>query len=496
MKKWICVFISLVLVGCTGLHTKSKNKASEVQANIHASSMRSDAPAAVFVTEPPVDLNGTKIEHRPAWMSKPAAITVSGAPFYAVAEELMHDSGAFVKYGEDVDVNLPIVMDYLGGSVGDALEALASATGYAYDFSDRQVSWSAFVFERFDISYVGGDYSYLIGKDGDEDSESSAERMGGVSVEVGSNKSQFSNIAGDKVSVYEEVMDTLEAIVGDVGSVIVSRAGSSVSVRTTPVRMERVREFMNSMNDALSRQVVLEIKVLKFTSRNSAVSGIDWSLIRENARGVLAFDGSTTSSLASTMFSGAPITFSGTRTGGRSDGSQVLLQMLAEQGTVSVVTEPRVITQVNRVAELEMKQLTGYIARTEVTSNESGYPSVGITQGTVQDGYTIYLLANVDSRNRIYLHVSSLLSDLLNIERKEVHESAIESPNFVENRFTQTAVLNPGETLLLNGLKQLVNSADSAGPVRSRILQTTRGGREVIEETVVLVTPTILNMGR
>lgn len=496
MKKVVwSALIAAVLVGCTGIHSESSKRAAEVRADIHANTMRSDAPAALFVTEPPVDLQGVKIEHRPAWMNKPAIISASGAPFYAVAEELMRGSGAFVKYGPDVDVNMPVEMDYAGGTVGDALEALASATGFTYDFTDRQVSWAAFVFERFDISYVGDAYNYLIGKTDSEGNTSSNNSAGGVSIEVGSNKSQFSNINATDVSAYEEILDTLDAIVGDVGEVVVSRAGAAVSVRTTPARMDRVRDYMNEMNNALARQVVLEVKVLKFTSSDSAVAGIDWSMVRETASGVINFDGFATNAMAQTMFSGAPITLSGTRTTGRHNGSQLLVQALAEQGTVSVVTEPRVVTQVNRVAELEIKKLTGYIARTEVTPNQDANASVAITQGTVEDGYTIYLIANVDSRNRIFLHISSLLSDLLNIDRKDVGDNAIETPNFVESRFTQTAILNQGETMVLNGLKQLVNSADSAGPVRSRFLQTVRGGQQVVEETVVLVTPTILNMG-
>jgi hypothetical protein len=160
-----------------------------------------------------------------------------------------------------------------------------------------------------------------------------------------------------------------------------------------------------------------------------------------------------------------------------------------------VVTEPRILTQVNRVAELKMAEIKGYIAQTIVTTDDGGQTSTSIEQGTVSDGYNIYVLTNVDSQKRIYLHISSMLSDILSIERKTVGTTAIESPNITESQFSQSLVLMSGQTVLANSLKQVVSSNNASSPLDADTHATFKSGQQVIEEIVVLITPTIVNVG-
>jgi len=295
--------------------------------------------------------------------------------------------------------------------------------------------------------------------------------------------------------VFEEVHGTLAALVDGVGKFVISEATSSVVVRTTPGRMNAVKKYLFQLNETLSTQILLDVQVLKFRHNNAAASGIDWNLVRQNASSTLSFAGALASNGSSALFSGTPTTMQAQATSGGWNASTLLISALQEQGTVSVVTEPRILTQVNRVAELKMAEIKGYIAQTIVTTDTGGQTSTSIEQGTVSDGYNIYVLTNVDSQKRIYLHISSMLSDILSIERKTVGTTAIESPNITESQFSQSLVLMSGQTVLANSLKQVASSNNASSPLDADTHATFKSGQQVIEEIVVLITPTIVNVG-
>jgi hypothetical protein len=136
----------------------------------------------------------------------------------------------------------------------------------------------------------------------------------------------------------------------------------------------------------------------------------------------------------------------------------------------------------------------GYIQQFTSNRDSEGNLSTSVIPGSVTDGYNIYVLSNVDAHDRIYLHISSMLSDILNIEKKVVGDSQIETPNVNENQFSQTIVMRPGQTVLANSLKQVVSSNNASSPVDATNQATFKSGQQVIEETVVLITPTILRL--
>ena len=175
-----------------------------------------------------------------------------------------------------------------------------------------------------------------------------------------------------------------------------------------------------------------------------------------------------------------------------------LLELLNQFGDISIVTEPRVVTQSNRVVELELGNITGYLGESEVTSvssNSSVLPAVDLEAAYVEDGYFLFALAKVGNNGNVVMHLASRFQDLLDIVRKEAGASAIETPSVSRHRFVQTVVMRNGSTLVLNALRQEVHEKEGNSPGNARHLPTFKSGRTKIVETLVLVTPVILDMG-
>jgi MSHA biogenesis protein MshL len=489
----IAIFI-FMLIGCTGhmARKQSDKDIKQVKNEIRLTEKINTTVAAMYVTEPPASTVPRKIERLPSWSKTPYKFTASKIPFFYVAEDMVKRHGIHVTYGPQVDINQKVQFSFNGeGNVYQAMKALASSSGYHFETKDDSVSWSAFIYETFDVAYAGGTYNYSIGSEAGSDQQASG--LQGQSLVVGGNDDQFSNVSADDLNIFEDLEKSLGSIVGLAGEVNVSQASTSVIVKTTPARMTHVRRYMQSMEDRLAKAIVLQFKVLRFTSKNNTASGVDWSLLRTAASNTLSFDSSIVSSVTQSLFSGAPTSFGVTRNEGSLSGSQLLISALEEQGDVSIVTERQIHTLINRAASIDDSELTGYIARTETTTNQDANPSISIEPGTVKDGYSIHVITNADRYGRIYMHVSSTLADLLKISRKEVGSSAIETPQVSESKFNQTAILRNGETMVLNSTVSVTNETGGVSPLSAKYLPTYRSGRKDVQETLVLVTPIILD---
>ncbi len=477
----------LSITACSGqrLHDQLQVESDNVQEKVKVKRELNELPAAIFVDTPTGPISSVPIVKVPKWYANEHAMVSQGLPFYLLVDDLARSNGVVVHYGADLDIHLPIHVVYQHGTAKGALDALAASSGYTYSTTSNQIKWAKYKTKRFDLSYVGGNYNYLIGNESGTTSD--------ANTVLGSNTAQYQNIKSTDSNVFQEVLGTLNALVDGTGHVVLSEATSSVVVRTTPERMETVTDYLLSLNNALATQILLDVQVLKFRHNNAAASGIDWNLVRQNASSTLSFAGALATNGSSALFSGTPTTMQALATAGHWNTTKLLISALQEQGTVSVVTEPRILTQVNRVAELKMAEIKGYIAKTIVTSDTGGQTSTEIVPGTVSDGYNIYVLSNIDSQNRIYLHISSMLSDILKIERKTVGTTVIETPNITESQFSQTIVMRSGQTVLANSLKQVASSNNASSPLDTDKHATFKSGQQVIEETVVLITPTILN---
>ena len=483
-KIYLILGITVVLSGCAAgpLHDQveldqqhKKDKVVDFIDNQHTSE------AVVFLDTPPPTVRIEEIDTSPAWHKATADIQVGGLAFYKVVDLIVQEHGLVVHFAPDVDINMPIFLNFNGKAI-DALNAIASSSNYSFSTHGHSMSWRSYETKRYSISHIGGKYEYQIGSSAGEDS-------GGGDGELSSSNNEFQKTSG-RSSLLEEIKATLESITGDDESakVIMSESASSVTVIARRSALNVVDAYMKDVNDDLSLQVELAVQVIKFQSNQSASAGVDWNLIRDTTSTTLSFDGATISSDSSNSVANV---FGLTQNTGAYAASNVLLSALSEQGTVTIVTEPTIITQVNRVAELHLGEKETYISQTTTTVDSEGNTTTSIEPSTVSSGYKLYVYTNVDDNDRIYLQLSSSSTDLLGIDRKVVGENAIESPKIKENKFAQTLILRDGQTLIANRLISSVESSLSSSPINAALAPLYKKGADSTEETIVLITPRI-----
>tara|TARA_Y100001972_G_scaffold125715_1_gene177560 strand:- start:23707 stop:25230 length:1524 start_codon:yes stop_codon:yes gene_type:complete len=492
--------VSVFIAACSnsGFYD-SVNLGQESARETVAEGWRNNNYGAAYSDTPVAHEATLKITREAPWLSTPVnSRQAGGVPAQMFMESIGKLAGVRMIWGRDVDPYMLLSGEMPRGSVKDALEWVSANTGYAFsvDEASKSITWSKYLTQSFNVSYLGGSYDYQIGstsKSGSGGSGSDASTAGGGGDAIGSfaaNENSFSSVSGSELDVFADIKDAVTEIVGESGTVAVSRSTGTAVVTATPATMGKVEGYFDAIEEILSKQIMLDVKIVRFTGDQSHRAGINWGLVRDSGNDVLEFTGSTPGQNGLGV---APVLIDYLA----SAGSNVLLEVLDEFGDVSIVTEPRLVTQSNRVVELELGNITGYLGESEVTSvssNSSVLPAVDLEAAYVEDGYFLFALAKVGNGDNVVLHLASRFQDLLDIARKEAGASAIETPSVSRNRFVQTVVMRNGSTLVLNALRQEINENGSVSPLNATSAPTFKNGRKKIVETLVLVTPVIIDM--
>lgn len=506
VNKIICLATVIALYGCDSLITVKKEN-NQIKDEIHSnSSFYPEQQAAIYVDSPDKYQEEVKLTRDPEWTRKQIAPinALGGIPFHSLLRQVLGNNNINYILSEEIDPNQLINVS-INGTIKDALESISNVTGFTYSLNGTSVNWSPYVTETFNLSYIPGNYGYMVGstqESGAGTGNGGGQGSGGSgdtqTVEFGSEGKEYSSVTANNDDVFSEIEKVSKQMIGHYGSVAASRSTSSIVVTTTRSRMELVRQYFKTVESKLGRQIAFEVRFLKFTSNKNSNAGIDWDYIKKTASRNLEFNGGDLTSIAG---SSTPISFSATKNTGTESGTTALVSALEQIGKVSIVTSPRVVTQPNRVVELEQSDLQGYIARTDVTALGGGtigvsQPSVALRQGVVKSGYRLYALANIGDQNKVILHISSTYIPKPKIERKEVQSSAIETPELSRNRLVSTTVLKSGSTMIISGLQVEANNDLSESPLSASYLPTRMSTSSTVTETIALVTPIIIDMNK
>lgn len=447
-------------------------------------------------SDSPISTEGAmQIIREARWLKSPVPGRNAGqVPLQLIMDDLGRDTKVRMIWGQDVDPYIPVTGFQPAGTLKEALQWASSRTGYAFAINenDRTVTWSRYVTESFNVSYLGGSYDYQIGGAGSGGSGGGSDGGGEDAISGFANtESSYSSVTGAGIDVFSDIDNAVKEIVGEFGSVSVSRATGTAVVTATPATMGKVRGYFDAIDEVLSRQIMLDVKIVRFSGDESNRMGINWDLVQSTGNNILTFAGT---SPTQNGLGTAPVMINYSN----NSGSSALVEVLDEFGDISIVTQPRVVTQSNRVVELELGNITGYLGESKVTSVASSsdiLPAVDLEAAYVEDGYFLFALAKVGNNGNVVLHIASRFQDLIEIVRKEAGASAIETPSVSRSKFVQTVVMRNGSTLVLNALRQEISESDSTSPISAHTLPMYKSGRTKIVETLVLVTPVVIDMG-
>ena len=230
---------------------------------------------------------------------------------------------------------------------------------------------------------------------------------------------------------WKDLKSTLELLVGVDGDqrVIVNPQGGIVVVRAMPGDLREVSEYLNSLQNSVQRQVVLEAKIIEVELNEGFQSGINWAALGEPGEGkqilVGQFGGGTLldgrSGTSSTPFAGSEDAFEFSTFGGifgvaaDLNDFTALIELLKTQGKVQVLSSPRVATVNNQKAVIKVGTDEFFV--TDIDSNTdtnaaTTNQTVDVTLTPFFSGVALDVIPQINDRDEVILHIHPTISEV------------------------------------------------------------------------------------
>jgi MSHA biogenesis protein MshL len=540
-RKSLMVAIAIATAGCTAQLAKHDATRESINAEMDKAveERAKQAMMPPLVVEMPSGIEARPLEQR-------FDLNVSGAPvaqvFMAIASGTRYSMVVHPDIRETVSVNLKDV------TVLEALDVLRDLYGYDYRVELNRITVLPITMRThvFKVNYIQanrvGRSDMRVSSGSITDAPTSGGAAGGATTTGGAppqTLTESSRVTTSSDSnFWGDILKSVTAIVGSGGgrNVIVNAQSGVIVVRALPAELRAVGSFLKSMQLIVERQVMLEAKIIDVTLREGFEAGINWAAFRDGstraAGGVarpgtsigntgslstptaLLPDGSIDSASAFTATLGAAASLaSGITAPGAVFGLALqtsdfaaLLTFLETQGSVNVLSSPRVATINNQKAVLKVGQDNFFVTNISTTSTTSGSGTVTSPTITVQpffSGIALDVTPQIDDHNNIILHVHPQVSRVVE-ERKviDLGTLGVFTLPLASSSVNETDTIvrvQDGNIVAIGGLmRQETLSADSQVPGAGDVpglgeLFKQRNRRSEKSEIVILMKPTIIH---
>jgi MSHA biogenesis protein MshL len=565
MKRLLVLALAAALAACAvppRPATLDKAVAAELDA---AAASKPRPPRAAEVEQalvPPLRLELPKADGRA--LEQRFDLNVNNAPaqqvFLAIVSNTRYSMLVHPDVKGTISVNLKEV------SVAEALEAVRELYGYEYRIEGTRIyvqpsTMQTRVFRvnylvgqrvgRSDLRVISGSVSDAapVAPSGQPIAASGVAPVitgpggGAPQAAVASRVTDSSRVqTSTRSDFWKDLEDTLKVIVGDAPgrSVIVNAQAGVIVVRGMPADMRNVESYLRAIKLSVERQVMLEAKIIEVTLAEGFQAGINWAAFPSNraafgvlgpnttlgTTGTLSTPGLTATPSARTIESSASagaaidaVTGNGAfGLGGglfglalQTTNFAALIEFLETQGSVQVLSSPRIATLNNQKAVLKVGTDEFFI-----TNVSGGTATVaGVIGGTTNtfptltlqpffSGVALDITPQIDEAANVILHVHPSVSTVDQDERRinlgKVFGGEVTLPTARSSVSETDSVVKvtDGNIVAIGGLMKVESADRRSGlpgvqdvPGVNYLLG--RRARAVIKtELVILIKPTII----
>ena len=307
-----------------------------------------------------------------------------------------------------------------------------------------------------------------------------------------------------ETDLWGDLKEVIEGIIGG-GNVVLSPQAGIVSVTASPDKLRAVCDFIDTLESRLQRQVILEARIIEVTLNDGYQQGINWSDLASGSAGFdVEFNGVTPSNATSAAIGG----LFGLSYSDEANGFNGMIEMLQTQGTVQVLSNPRVSASNNQKAVIKIGEDEYYVTNVDSTTNLAGGSGAAVSNSNVDltpffSGISLDVTPQISDDGEVILHVHPSVVETEEQQKViTLTDGELVLPLARSNiRESDTIVkARNGEIVVLGGLMQTVNSEEVGKvPLLGDIpllgeLFTNRRNRQEKKELVILLKPTVVGV--
>jgi len=457
-------------------------------------------------------------------------LSVNNTPAYQVFSAIV--TGTRYSILVPADVTGYITLNLKEVTVFDALEAIREVYGYEYRVEGSRIYIQGISMQTriYQVNYLtgqrSGTSSLRVSSSSIADSPNGSATSGATPAS-GSSKSPDSSRVSmtSNADFWEELSRSLLAIIGNEKgrSVVISPMSGVIVVRAMPDELRNVVLYLKASQISIERQVILEAKIIEVSLTDSLQTGVNWASFTGDSNnfssaGLIGAGntlspsaGGVASALTGSAVSGTPgSSLSGSAANGgamfglafQSSNFATLLNFLESQGSVHVLSSPRIATLNNQKAVLKVGTDEFFVTGITTTTTAVGNTATTTPTVTLQpffSGISLDVTPRIDENNEIILHVHPSVGQVTTVNKvlnlgatTGTYTLPLASSSVSETDSIVRA--HDGQIVAIGGLmRQATVEAESGLPGLAKSIFGHSSKVTEKRELVILIKPTVIN---
>ncbi len=302
---------------------------------------------------------------------------------------------------------------------------------------------------------------------------------------------------------WNEIKNEIDAILHRVedtnqikSQTFINQEAGIVTATGTKKQLERVEKYIQNMMQRLHKEILVEVKLIEVRYASSKSEGINWSKFELNLNGTSDAISSSKAGISTDGFQRPNYTI------GYNFSIDGLIQFLATQGKVSVISNPKIMTLNNQPAIINVGTQVNYRydnGSSTTISNGSTTTTPSYTSGSTFVGVTLDITPQVTSDDYIMLKINPSISEISENHIDSVTGIPFLAPDIQVKQLSSIVKVKDGNKVLIGGLiNKSETTEENSIPLLSSIpilgaMFKSHEKVQINSELIIVLTPHIIN---
>lgn len=417
-----------------------------------------------------------------------------------------------------------VSLDLKDVTIEDALNVLHDLygyefkrTNYGYAMMPRKMMTRIFTVDYLDVKRLGKSSTTISSGQITQNitSGGTGSRTSGGQTRTTQTQKSSSVETDSETNFWKSLDETLKTIVEPKNGrqVIVNAGSGTVIVKAYPDELEEISRYLDTLESTMSRQVLIDAKVLEVKLNKGYELGVDWQLLKAGQHGIL--DNETGSKKTFSNELGPFANMFSLALNKSSSNFKLIVDLLSEQGKVQVLSSPQISTLNNQKAVIKVGRDQFFVTNVSSDTSASGIAGNAVQTQNIEftpffSGIALDVTPQINRNGEVTLHIHPIVSDV----EQDVREIKLTKTDSFGNPQTGTDEIplalsdiresdtivraTDGQTIVIGGLienKSKEDNASTPGPDKIPIIgslfrRTHQEGTR--SELIILLRPTIV----